>query len=106
MWLIFLWGAAVPFGMAVDGEVRPVSWTDGLAMAFGLLVVLLVLMFFAPRFTGMWAMGFAAGSLVALVISLLRDTRCWTSDLRSKPLVDGGLWGWLQSFMSASKSMR
>ncbi|WP_329300227.1 hypothetical protein OG410_18690 [Streptomyces sp. NBC_00659] len=41
-------------------------------MAFGLLVVLLVLMFFAPRFTGMWAMGFAAGSLVALVISPIK----------------------------------
>lgn len=72
MWLIFLWGAAVPFFMAIDGEVRPESWADGLAGAFGILVAIGIVMLFAPRFAGMWAMGFAVGSVVALVVAPIK----------------------------------
>ncbi|SEB79274.1 hypothetical protein SAMN05428945_1176 [Streptomyces sp. 2224.1] len=68
MWLIFLWGAAVPFFMAIDDEVRPASWQEGLGTALGLLVLVLIVMMFAPRFAGMWAMGFVAGSALALII--------------------------------------
>lgn len=69
MWLIFLWGAAVPVGMAMDDGIRPETWTDGLAGAVSLLAIILVVMLFAPRFAGMWAMGFAAGSVLALIIA-------------------------------------
>ncbi|MET8976246.1 hypothetical protein ABZX85_11585 [Streptomyces sp. NPDC004539] len=95
-WLIFLWGVVVPFGMAVDGEVRPESWTDGLVMAFGFLVILGIVMLFAPRFTGMWAMGFAAGSALALIIS----------PIKGYPMLDIGfgvqaLGGWGLAALSA-----
>ena len=72
MWLIFLWGAGVPFGMAVDSKVRPESWTEGLTTGFGILMAVLIVMLFAPRFAGMWAMGFAVGSALALIISPIK----------------------------------
>ncbi|MFD5033799.1 hypothetical protein ACFVWX_21065 [Streptomyces sp. NPDC058220] len=72
MWLIFLWGAAVPVGMVVDDGIRPESWTDGLVGAVAFLAAIVVVMLFAPRFAGMWAMGFAVGSVLALIIAPIR----------------------------------
>ncbi|WP_405986016.1 hypothetical protein [Streptomyces sp. NBC_00872] len=58
--------------MAMDDGIRPETWTDGLAGAVSLLAIILVVMLFAPRFAGMWAMGFAAGSVLALIIAPLK----------------------------------
>lgn len=67
MWLIALWGAAVPFFTAVDSGIRPTTWTAGLGTGIGLLIVLVILSFIWPRFTVTWAMGFAGGSAVSLI---------------------------------------
>lgn len=67
MWLIALWGAAVPIFTAVDSGIRPTTWTSGLGTGIGLLVVLVILSFIWPRFTVTWAVGFAGGSAVSLV---------------------------------------
>lgn len=67
MWLIALWGAAVPLFTAVDSGIRPSSWTNGLQTGLGLIVALSLLSFIWPKFIVTWAMGFAAGSAVSLV---------------------------------------
>ncbi|MCX5351987.1 hypothetical protein OG901_30190 [Streptomyces mirabilis] len=65
-WGIRLLAAALPVGMAAS--LNNGNWSQGVGTAIGWVIITLILLRFAPKIAGEWAIGFSAGSALALVI--------------------------------------
>ena len=70
-WGIRLLGTALPVGMAAS--LHDDNWSrNGVTSAIGWIIITLILLRFAPKVAGEWALGVSAGSALALAIAPIK----------------------------------